>query len=56
MEEHLTDQRANIDELLRQLRNYKKDSADRKTMGYLEMKLKTIDEYWAIIENLPNGS
>lgn len=52
MEDHLIQQKANIDDLYRHLKNYKKDPSDRKTMGYLDVKLRTIDEYWIMIENL----
>lgn len=50
MEELLSTQRTEIDELNRLIRNYKSDGSVRKTERYLIDKVKTFSEFFRIIE------
>ena len=43
----LEEQNYDICKLVQQISNYKKDGKERKTKGYLDARLFTMDEYWS---------
>lgn len=51
MEPLLEEQSFDIDKLVQQISNYGKDGKSRKTKGYLDARLLTMDEYWNAINN-----
>lgn len=51
MEQLLEEQSFDIDKLVQQISNYGKDGKSRKTKGYLDARLLTMDEYWNAINN-----